>query len=84
MYVCILNEDIQQPELAPQMNADGKAHCECAVTRNTAPLLPEASQAWARFRNLRRGQVSSGLKMFPSTQVPPRATFWSEAFPSTS
>lgn len=40
MYVCILNEDIQQPELAPQMNADGKAHCECVVIRNTAPPPP--------------------------------------------
>ena len=29
MYVCILNEDIQQPELAPQMNADGKVHWVC-------------------------------------------------------
>lgn len=28
--------------------------------------------------------MSSGLKMSPSTQVPPRATFWLEAFPSTS
>lgn len=28
--------------------------------------------------------MSSVLKMSPSTQVPPRATFWSEGFPSTS
>ena len=37
MCMCILNEDIQQPELAPKMNADGKVHCECVVIRNTAP-----------------------------------------------
>lgn len=28
--------------------------------------------------------MSCVLKMSPSTQVPPGATFWSEGFPSTS
>lgn len=40
MYMYILNEDIQPPELAPKINSDGKGQRECIVPIKVANARP--------------------------------------------
>lgn len=60
MYMYILNEDMQQPELATKINSNGKVHCEHVVITSTANPLPERAQiTWSDLVPARGGRWPS-------------------------